>query len=137
MVETQFKGNIKCLRIDYGRDFFNEHVNNLLCEKGIIHQSSFPYTPQRNGKAERKHIHLLEVARALKLQGSIPNIFLGDCILMACYLINHMPSKLLEEKCNLEMLYGENPVIGHLKIFGCLCYAKNMVETDKLTLSMG
>lgn len=39
---------------------------------GIVHQKSFPYTPQQNVVAERKQRHLLEGTRALRFQVNIP-----------------------------------------------------------------
>ncbi|KAL8148332.1 hypothetical protein AgCh_005632 [Apium graveolens] len=38
---------------------------------GIIHQSSSPYTPYQNARVERKHKHLLEMARSLSAPNSI------------------------------------------------------------------
>lgn len=95
MIETQFRKRIMCLTTDNGKEFVNENMNRLLSDKGITHQSCFHYTPQQNGRDERKHKHLLEIARVLKLQGSILNIFWGACILTACYLINLIPTRLL------------------------------------------
>ncbi|KAL0301405.1 UNVERIFIED_CONTAM: Retrovirus-related Pol polyprotein from transposon RE2 [Sesamum radiatum] len=45
---------------------------------GIIHQRSCPHTPQQNGVVERKHQHLLNIARALLHQASLPRSF-GGC----------------------------------------------------------
>lgn len=44
----------------------------LFKEKGIVHQSICPYTPQQNDVVERKHRHILKVTRALRFQGRIP-----------------------------------------------------------------
>jgi len=63
-VLTQFETHIKIFRSDNGgefislRTFFNDH--------GVIFQHSCFYTPQQNGVVERKHRHILQVARALK-----------------------------------------------------------------------
>ncbi|XP_075112241.1 uncharacterized protein LOC142182149 [Nicotiana tabacum] len=80
MVKSQFDMNVKVLRSDNGREFFNSSFNELLASLGIVHQSSCPYTPQQNGVVERKNRYILEVARALQFQSSVPNRFWGDSI---------------------------------------------------------
>ncbi|XP_075091731.1 uncharacterized protein LOC142171910 [Nicotiana tabacum] len=71
----EFEATVKVVRLDNGTEFFNSQCNGLFASLGIIHQSSCPYTPQQNGVIEWKHRHILEVARALKFQSSIPRRF--------------------------------------------------------------
>ena len=40
--------------------------------KGIIHETSYTNTSQQNGAMERKHDHLLNVARVLYFQANLP-----------------------------------------------------------------
>jgi len=101
-------------------------------ELGIIHQRSCPYTPQQNGVAERKHRHLLEVTRALRFQGKIPLKYWGHCVLAAAYLINRVPSSVLNYQSPYERLYGSKPRLTHLRTIGCLCLSKSLVEHDKM-----
>ncbi|GJX75405.1 retrovirus-related pol polyprotein from transposon TNT 1-94 [Tanacetum coccineum] len=84
------------------------------------------YTPQQNGVVERKHRHLLETARALRIHASLPKKFLGDCILAATYLINKMPMKQLSWKSPFEVLHGIPPSDDTLKTIRCLCYATSL-----------
>lgn len=60
--------------------------------KGILQQTSCAHTPQQNGVAERKHCHLIEMARCLLTNMSVPHSFWPDALLTACYLINRLPS---------------------------------------------
>ncbi|CAM8880974.1 unnamed protein product [Rhodiola kirilowii] len=133
MVETQFFKKIKKFRSDNGSEFFNETLTNFFSEKGCIHQSSCVYTPQQNGVVERKHRHLLDIARALRLQASLPKVFWGDCVLSATYLINRAPSALLNFKSPMEILFGSPPSLQHLRVIGCLCYVGTLPHhRDKL-----
>ncbi|GJR21169.1 NSP-interacting kinase 1-like protein [Tanacetum coccineum] len=81
------------------------------------------YTPQQNEVVERKHRHLLDTARDIKIHANLPNKFWGDFVLAATYLINKMPMKILDWKSPFEVLHGIIPSFEHLRTIGCLCYA--------------
>lgn len=93
---------------------------------GIIYQHSCVTTPQQNGVVERKHRHLLDVARALRFQADLPLSFGGECVLTATYLINKLPTPILKYKSPHQILLGSPPSYSSLRVFGCLYFAKNM-----------
>ena len=94
-------------------------MENYFLSNGIIHQTSYVNTPQQNGVAERKNRDLLEKTRAIMLQMHVPKKFWSYGILTATYIINRLPSQVLDFQCPLEILQGKPPNISHLKIFGC------------------
>lgn len=125
-VQNQFQTTVKTVRTDNRTEFFNTHVNSLFNTLGIVHQHSFVYTPQQNGRVERKYRHLLSVARALRFKASLPIHLWSDCLLTATYLINRTPSSLLQNKTPFELLYNKLPEYSHLKVLGCLCFSSTL-----------
>lgn len=89
------------------------------------------HTPQQNSIVERKHKHILEVVRIVKFQGHIPLRFWGHCFLSAAYIINRLPTPVLNRKSPYEVLYKSKPSLHHLRVIGCLCFAKNIYISDK------
>ncbi|XP_074293809.1 uncharacterized protein LOC141620974 [Silene latifolia] len=122
-IQTQFGKLVKIIRSDNGTEIFQATCSQLFLARGIYHQRSAPYTPQQNGRVERKHRHLIETARALMLYAGLPKKFWGECLLTATYLINKLPSVVLNWKTPYEVLLGKLPSYDELNVLGCLCYA--------------
>jgi len=132
-VKNFFDKNIKTIRSDNGGEFSSNNFKILLEKYGIEHQYSCPYSPQQNAIVERKHKHLLEVARALHFQSEVPLEYWGECILTAAHIINRIPSRVLENKTPYEILHKKTPDYNNFKTFGCLCYATTNIREHKFS----
>ena len=68
-VFTQFEFCIKTFRSDNGGEFTS--LRSFFQDNRVIFQHSCVYTPQQNEVVERKHRHILQVARALKFHAQV------------------------------------------------------------------
>ncbi|KAL9233094.1 hypothetical protein vseg_008132 [Gypsophila vaccaria] len=129
LIKRQFHRDIKVLRSDNGSEL--KPLLSYFRTNGIIYESSMVRTPQQNARVERKHRHILNVARALRFQSGLTIEFWGECVLTAAHLINRTPTRILDGKTPYELLYNKEPDLSLLRIFGCLAYAVNLTPTDK------
>ena len=106
-------------------------VGNLLTQfffknKGLVHQTTCPHTPEQNGVAERKNRIILEVTRALFFDSNVPKFLWPEAVATAVYLINRLSTKILGMKTPLQILSSltdiPTPLTLPLKIFGCSVY---------------
>ena len=125
MVKNQFYKTVKVIRRDNGTEFTSWRMQAFYYEHGILRESSCVDTAQQNGRVERKHRHILNVARALRFQAHLPTQYWGDCVVTATYLINRTPTKLLKGKTPYEIIYKTQPSYDEIRVFGVLCYARN------------
>ncbi|KAK8936826.1 hypothetical protein KSP39_PZI012397 [Platanthera zijinensis] len=131
---TQFHTTIKALRTDNAREYTSHEFTTLCSEFGILHQTSCAYTPQQNGVAERKNRHLLDVARSLMLQMHVPKPYWNFAVSTACFLINHLPSFILNYGTPFSILFPSTPAFPlPPRVFGTLCYVHRLgPSSDKL-----
>ncbi|XP_019416693.1 PREDICTED: uncharacterized protein LOC109327957 [Lupinus angustifolius] len=123
--ETQFDKKLKCLRSDNGVEFL---MHDHLSKKGIIHQRTCVETPQQNGIVERKHQHILNIARVIFFQFHLPSKLWNFAIQHATHIINRLPSPLLKQQNPYQSLHKSLPPMDHLRVFGCLAYATTLLS---------
>ena len=119
MVENQFNSKIKIFQCDGGGEFELKEFITHLDNHGIVKNISCPGTPEQNGIAERKHRHLVETGLTMLFHAQLPKHLWVDAFTAAVYLINRLPSSILQMQTPFYKLYGIHPTYSSLKVFGC------------------
>jgi histone deacetylase 1/2 len=120
LVERLFDRKIVVVQSDWGGEY--EQLNSFFTKVGITHLISCPHTHQQNGAAERKHRHIVEVGLSLLAHAHMPLKFQDEAFLTTTYLINHVPSKIINSDTSLERLFKTKPDYTSLRTFGCACW---------------
>lgn len=104
---------------------------NIFQNIGIQHHISCPHTQQQNGLAERKHRHLVETGLTLLAQANMPLHFWDEAFNTACYLINRMPSRTIQNDTPIHKLLKTQPDYSMLKVFSCACWPNLRAYIDR------
>jgi histone deacetylase 1/2 len=107
LVERKFNKKIITMQTDWGGEY--EKLSPFFQKLGITHHVSCPHAHQQNGSVERKHRHIVEVGLALLAHASMPLKFWDEAFLTATYLINIMPSKVINNATPVELLFETVP----------------------------
>jgi hypothetical protein len=122
MISTQFSKTIKIFRTNNAMEYRDSQFFDFIHTQGTIIQCSYAGISQQNGRAERKHRHILDSIRAFLLSASCPERFWGEAALTAVYTINRLPSPALQNVTPFERLYGTSASYSSLRVFGCACF---------------
>lgn len=120
ILQNKFQTITLFLYTDGGGEFTK--LASYLQQNGIQHLVSPPYTPQRIAIVERRHRHIIETAKTILHQASLPPIFWSYACQQATFLINKMPTPILQNKSPHEVLFKAKLNYESIKVFGCLCY---------------
>lgn len=85
-------------------------------------RESCPYTSVQNGRAERKHRHIVELGLTLLAQAKMPLYYWWEAFATAVFLINRLPSQILQNQSPYDLLFHKTPDYKAMKTFGCACY---------------
>jgi transposase InsO family protein len=120
--ETQTGETLQCVRTDRGGEYLNEELCQFLRAKGVNHQTTAPYSPEQNGKAERLNRTLMDRTRAMIIDSGLDNSMWGEAISTANYIRNRSPAD--GQLCTpWEMFYGSKPDVSGMRVFGSRAYA--------------
>ncbi|KAG7597280.1 Zinc finger CCHC-type [Arabidopsis suecica] len=123
-VEQETGVAIKTFRTDRGGEFVSHEFQSFCENNGITRQLTASYSPQQNGVVERRNRTLMERKRSILKHMNMPNYLWGEAVRHATYLINRVATRVLATQTPYEAYKGRKPNIEHLRVFGCVEYAK-------------
>nr|GFA78161.1 zinc finger, CCHC-type [Tanacetum cinerariifolium] len=138
--KKEHETKIKTFRTDRGGEFTSNEFHKYCRENGIIRQLTAPYSPQQNGVVERKNRTILSTTRCMMKATGMPQHFWAEAVRHAILLLNCTPTKSLEDVTPYEALKGRKPNLQHIRIFGCITYAKvpsrSLTKLDDRSIQM-
>lgn len=133
LVEQETEEKIQTFRTDRGGEFTSNEFNTFCENSGVKRHLTAPYTLQQNGVVERRNRTLLEMTRSMLKHRSMPNWFWGEAIRHSAYLLNRIATRALKDRTPYELFHIKKPNVSHLRVFGCIGYAKiEKIQVKKL-----
>lgn len=120
MVQCQFKTKIQIFQSDWGGEY--RPLAAYFQTIGVHFQHPCPHIHTQNGKAERKHQHIVDIGLTLLAQATLPLIFWWDAFETATYIINRLPSATLYHS-SFTLLFKTQSQFNVFKVFGCTCFS--------------
>ncbi|KAL4575060.1 hypothetical protein LXL04_021901 [Taraxacum kok-saghyz] len=114
-IVTKSVDSRKSVTSDNGGEYIG--LTSYLQQHGISHYTTPPHTPEQNGIAERRHRHIVETGLALLHQTHMPLTFWSHAFQTAVYLINRLPTPILQNKSPFECLFNQSPNYHKLQPF--------------------
>jgi histone deacetylase 1/2 len=105
------------MQTDWGGEY--QKLNSFFQRIGVTHYVSCPHAHQQNGSTERKHQHIFEVGLSLLAHVSMPLKYWDQTFLTTTFLINRVPSKVIDNATPLELVFNQSPDYKFLRTFGC------------------
>jgi len=121
-LERQTNNNVIRIRSDNGGEFTSQALDDFYASKGITPETTNPYTPQQNGKAERLNRTLMEKTRAMMATAGLPKHLWAEAAVTANYLRNRSPTA-KHDVTPFELFHGTKPDVSHLRTFGARTFS--------------
>ena len=121
MLETQTGQKLRMVRTDRGSEYLNAPLMDFFKSKGIIHETTAPYTPQQNGAAERLNRTLMDRVRAMVHGAGLDVDMWAEAAITANYIRNRSPAT-GRAKTPWELFNKRKPDISHMRVFGARAF---------------
>jgi hypothetical protein len=109
LVEKLFNKKILAVQTDWGGEY--QKLTPFFQHMGISHHVSCQHTHQQNGSAERKYRYVVEMGLSFLSHASMPLKFWDEAFSTAAYLINRLPSHVINFHPPLQNCSAQHPTM--------------------------
>lgn len=121
-VKNKFNRQIKVLHTDNGTEYCNHEFKSFLLKEGIQHETTAPYTPQQNGRAERDNRTIIESAKSMIYGAGVARFLWAEAVNTAVYILNRTGTCQAPNSTPFELWHGKKPNMAHVRTFGVEAY---------------
>ena len=101
----------------------NNNFTSYCTTQGIQMQHTVPYTPQQNDVPERKNRTLKEMDNCMIQSKGLSLQYWVGAINCENYIVNHTPTKALNNITSKEAWTKIKPDVSHFRVFGSIAWA--------------
>lgn len=130
MLEQLAGRKAKRLRSDGALEYATKDLKEWYASKGIIHETTLPYSHQSNGRAERANRTLKEMVRAALADADAGQYLWAEALVAAVYVANRMPHA-DKDVTPWEAVTGKRPNVSGFRVWGSKAYALLPPEQQK------
>ncbi|ABN68228.2 RNA-directed DNA polymerase Tps5.2 [Scheffersomyces stipitis CBS 6054] len=109
-------------RSDNGGEFVNSTLTSFFAAEGSQTQLTVPGNSHQNGRAERAIRSVLDKTRTMITASSLPSPLYPHALQHAAFLLNRLPTPVLQNRPPFELWHGARPILSQLKVFGCAAF---------------
>jgi len=131
--EKESGKQVKRFRTDGGGEYTSKKFAECLKSKGILKETTTPYTPQSNGVVERANRTIMEHVRCMLDDAGLSKKYWAFAVSVAVYLKNRTPMRSVVGKTRYDTWHGSGRTssLKDLRVFGCLAFVHVPKEKRK------
>ena len=134
MVSSQYNMIVKSWRLDGGKEFSPSRIGAIASKLGQIVETTTPYFPEQNGRAERSIGIIVSRVRTISIDQKIPKFLWPELMRTQMMIANRCATSVLDGETPFQYLnrvcLGNNdvPDLSHLRVLGCKAFVQIPVE---------
>lgn len=139
LMKTQFNAVAKSFRIDGGKEYSPKMIGILAAELGQIMETTTPYFPEQDGRAERSIGIIMSRVRTVSIEMNIPKFLWPELIRSQLQIANRTATSVLQGETPIQSFnrymigIDEKPDLSHLRVLGCKAYVQIPVQKRVLS----
>ncbi|KAI0992261.1 hypothetical protein K3495_g15925, partial [Podosphaera aphanis] len=130
LMKTQYDAVVKSWRLDGGKEYSPQEMGNLAAKLGQVIETTTPYFPEQDGRAERTIGIIISRVRTVSIDNNIPKFLWPELVRSQLQIANRTATSILDgetpiQAFNRNMLgIDEKPDLSHIRILGCKAYVQ-------------
>ncbi|KAI0995000.1 hypothetical protein K3495_g13181, partial [Podosphaera aphanis] len=139
LMKTQFNAVVKVWRLDGGKEYSPKLIGNLAADLGQIIETTTPYFPEQDGRAERSIGIIISRVRTVSIENNIPKFLWPELVRSQIQIANRTATSVLNGETPIQAFnrytigIDEKPDLSNLRVLGCKVYVQIPVEKRVLS----